>query len=86
VQLTGTGENAVIRIADDGEGIAEADLPHIFERFYKGKGGSFGLGLAIAKSAVEFMGGTIAARNGEEGAAFEITLPKTPGKNEGPPA
>ncbi len=67
---------AVIRIADDGDGIPQADLSRIFERFYKGKGGIYGLGLAIAKSSVEFMRGSIQAGNDEAGAVFEIRLPK----------
>ena len=67
------GGRPVIRIADDGDGIAAADLPHIFERFYKGKGGSFGLGLAIADSAAKAIGGTIRAYN-DGGAVFEIKL------------
>ena len=67
--------SAVVRIQDDGPGISEEDLPHLFERFYKGKGGNFGLGLAISKSAVQSLGGEIRAYNGETGAAFEITLP-----------
>ena len=66
---------AVIRVQDDGPGILEEDLPHLFERFYKGKGGNFGLGLAIAKSAVQSSGGEIKAYNGETGAIFEISLP-----------
>lgn len=65
---------AVIRISDDGEGISQKDLPHIFERFYKGKKGNFGLGLSIAKSAIEFMGGSIKAYN-DSGAVFEILIP-----------
>ncbi len=76
ITLLEDGNSAVIRIADDGDGIPESDLSHIFERFYKGKGGNFGLGLAIAKSAVELMGGSIRADNCHTGAVFEITLPK----------
>jgi two-component system, OmpR family, sensor histidine kinase CssS len=67
---------AVIRITDDGNGISPADLPHIFDRFCKGNNGNFGLGLAIAKSAVEFMSGTIQADNDQNGAVFEITPPQ----------
>ncbi len=74
VQVSTLNRNALIRISDDGEGISPSDLPHIFERFYKGKNGNFGLGLAIAKSAVEYMGGKISASN-SNGAVFEITLP-----------
>lgn len=67
-------EWAVIRIADDGPGIDPTDLPRLFERFYKGKGGNFGLGLSIAQSAAEWMGGSIRAFNAPEGAVFEIWL------------
>ncbi len=75
ISLLQSKTDAVIRITDDGAGIPEADLPHIFERFYKGTGGNFGLGLAIAKSAVEFMNGNVRAYNTKGGAVFEITLP-----------
>ena len=66
---------AVITIADDGPGIAEADLPYIFERFYKAEGGKHGIGLAIAKTAAEKYGGSIEAKN-QNGAVFTITLPR----------
>jgi two-component system, OmpR family, sensor histidine kinase CssS len=74
VKVSVQNRQALIRISDDGEGISLTDLPHIFERFYKGKSGNFGLGLAIAKSAIEYMGGKITAGNAN-GAVFEITLP-----------
>lgn len=68
--------HAVVRIHDDGSGIPDEDMPHLFERFYKGKGGNFGLGLAIAKSAAQCIGGSIAAYNDgrDHGAVFEIIL------------
>lgn len=75
VIVSRSGNNAVIRIKDDGDGISEEDLPHIFERFYKSKKGKFGLGLSIAKLAVEQNGGSITAQNTESGAQFEIVLP-----------
>ncbi len=65
---------AVAEIADDGEGIEEEELPHLFERFYKGKKGNFGLGLAISKSAMESMGGSLSALN-REGAVFLLKAP-----------
>lgn len=74
IRISTQSRNAMIRISDDGEGISISDLPHIFERFYKGKNGNFGLGLSIAKSAIEYMGGKISAGNAN-GAVFEITLP-----------
>ena len=64
-----------IRIQDDGDGIAEADLPHIFDRFYMGKSGKSGIGLALTKEIIHLHRGTIRAYNGETGAVFEITLP-----------
>ena len=67
--------NVIIRIQDDGDGIAEGDLPHIFERFYMGKSGKSGIGLALTKEIVHMHKGTIRAYNGESGAVFEITLP-----------
>ena len=71
-----------IRVADSGPGIEPADVPHIFERYYRkdksrtsGPEGS-GLGLAIAKEIVELHGGRIVVRNSESGGCvFLITLP-----------
>ena len=65
----------IIRIQDDGDGIAEGDLPHIFERFYMGKSGKSGIGLALTKEIIHLHKGTIRAYNGDSGAVFEITLP-----------
>ena len=67
--------NVIIRIQDDGDGIAEGDLPHIFDRFYMGKSGKSGIGLALTKEIVHMHKGTIRAYNGDSGAVFEITLP-----------
>ena len=67
--------HVTIRIQDDGDGIAEADLPHIFDRFYMGKSGKSGIGLALTKEIIHLHKGTIRAYNGETGAVFEITLP-----------
>ena len=67
--------NVIIRIQDDGDGIAEADLPHIFDRFYMGKSGKSGIGLALTKEIIHLHKGTIRARNGDTGAVFEISIP-----------
>ena len=64
-----------IRIQDDGDGIAEEDLPHIFDRFYMGKSGKSGIGLALTKEIVHLHKGTIRAYNGDTGAVFEISIP-----------
>lgn len=69
-------ENAIfteIVISDSGSGIAEEDLPHIFERFYKGASdedkGGFGIGLALARMIVREQNGTLKAENCENGGA-----------------
>ena len=67
--------HATIRIQDDGDGIAEEDLPHIFDRFYMGKSGKSGIGLALTNEIVHLHKGTIRAYNGETGAVFEISIP-----------
>ena len=65
-----------IRIWDEGPGFAQEDLPHLFERFYRGQNaapGGIGLGLALAKEIIELQNGTIRAQNRSDGGAeFEI--------------
>ena len=65
-----------IRIWDEGEGFARADLPHLFERFYRGqemKGDGIGIGLSLSRALIEKQNGTITARNlPNAGACFEI--------------
>lgn len=79
-----TDDNHVIlEVSDDGVGVQEADLPHIFERFYRADtsrtratGGS-GLGLAIVKTIVEAHQGAISVESTVgEGTSFRIVLPK----------
>jgi PAS domain S-box-containing protein len=69
--------SGVVSVKDEGAGISPVDLPHIFERFYKGTGSSegFGLGLSICKDLTERMGGSISIRSREGvGTAVEIEL------------
>lgn len=65
-----------IMIWDLGEGFVKEDIPHLFERFYRGQNaanGGIGIGLALAKEIVESQNGTIRAENrAEGGACFEI--------------
>lgn len=61
-----------IVIEDDGPGISPEDLPHLFERFYKGKNSSehsFGIGLALARMIVSGQNGTMKAANRKNGGA-----------------
>ena len=64
------GEGVFASVRDDGPGVSEADLPHVFERFYKGAGGKHGIGLSIAQSVAESCGGALTVRN-DNGAVFE---------------
>lgn len=74
-----------LTVSDTGEGISEADLPHVFDRFYRGEaartrdtrmGPGAGLGLAIARGIVEAHGGTISVQSKPgEGATFRVALP-----------
>jgi two-component system sensor histidine kinase MprB len=71
---------AELTVADAGPGIAEADLPRIFERFYRAAPArampGSGLGLAIVAQAVELHGGTVTAGRSELGGAlFTVRLP-----------
>ena len=65
-----------IRIWDEGKGFVKEDIPHLFERFYRGKNasqGGIGIGLALSKAIIERQNGIIRAENMPEGGAcFEI--------------
>lgn len=69
-----TDHGVVVEVADDGPGIDPQDLPHIFERFYRGAGGKHGIGLSIVKSVVDQHAGTIDVRSDERGTSFTLTF------------
>lgn len=80
VRVGREGKRAVAEISDDGPGIPPEDLPHVFERFYRGErsrgGGGVGLGLAIAAGIAKQHGGTIEATSQPgRGATFRVCLP-----------
>jgi signal transduction histidine kinase len=84
IEVTAVHHNSAIEIAvsDDGPGMAEDQLEHIFERFTRGDAGltqhvgGTGLGLAISKSLVELHGGTIGANSAPgHGSTFRVLLP-----------
>ena len=78
---------------DTGVGIDAAELPHIFERFYRGsqaneaRGSGSGLGLAIVRSIVDMHGGAISVESQVgSGSRFTVTLPPDPRMIAGTPA
>ena len=72
-----TGDDVVLDVADDGEGIASDLLPRVFDRFVRGPGSDgTGLGLAISRDVVTAHGGTIVVKSDQGvGTTFTVTLP-----------
>ena len=82
VTLRQTARRIELHVHNTGTVIAEEDLPHVFDRFYRAdkartrSEGSYGLGLAIAREITEEHGGTITATSDEtNGTTFTVTLP-----------
>jgi two-component system sensor histidine kinase BaeS len=81
VSLSETRDNVVFKVADSGVGIANGDLPKIYDRFYRaersrGTPGS-GLGLSLVRAVVTFYGGDIDCKSKPgSGTVFTVTLPK----------
>jgi NtrC-family two-component system sensor histidine kinase KinB len=81
VTLTFSNERVVIQVRDDGPGIPEAELPHLFDRYFRGKGlkeheAGVGLGLMMVQATAKAHGGEVAVRNVKgHGAEFSILLP-----------
>jgi signal transduction histidine kinase len=79
------GAEAFVVVADDGPGISSSELPHVFERFHRGREErgtttGAGLGLSIARELTEMMGGAITAESPPDGGArFTVRLPRTAG-------
>jgi signal transduction histidine kinase len=67
---------AEIAVADNGPGIAQSELPRIFDRFYTTKSGGLGLGLPISRSIIESHGGQLLCDSQPgESTVFRVTLP-----------
>jgi signal transduction histidine kinase len=78
-----SNHSIAITVSDQGIGIDQKDLPHIFDRFYRAdksrsKTSGYGLGLSIAKKIVETHKGSLTVRSGKDkGTSFIIRLPLT---------
>lgn len=82
VKVGADESHAVLTVSDNGQGVSPADLPHLFERFYRAEkarttaGGHTGLGLAITQAIVASHGGTISAESRPgEGTVMTVRLP-----------
>jgi two-component system sensor histidine kinase CpxA len=81
IKLRHTGSGAVVEIRDHGPGVPEEALPHIFDPFYRVESdrnrlsGGIGLGLSIARRAVELHRGAIRAANANPGLKIELEFP-----------
>jgi signal transduction histidine kinase len=79
VRTARAGERAVITITDDGIGIGDEELPHIFDPYFTTRRAGTGLGLPIAKNIIEGLGGTIEVRSRRDvGTDVRIDLPLRP--------
>ena len=80
VRLFTTGGEAVVQVADSGPGIPDDELPHVFDRLWRGRGrqgaAGSGIGLAVVRELVTAHGCTVEATSGPAGGAtFTIRLP-----------
>lgn len=76
IAVTGTDAGVLVSVADTGPGIPPEQLDRLFEPFFTTKPTGMGMGLQVCRNAVERMGGTLAARNRENGGAiFEFLIP-----------
>jgi two-component system sensor histidine kinase KdpD len=88
ISLVAAPEDGLVTltVSDEGPGIPAADLPHVFEKFYRGQGKSrgrgTGLGLSIVKAMAELCGGTVNVSSSPQGTTFSITLPAAMGAAE----
>lgn len=86
------GGEVTISVADHGPGIPGEDLPHIFDRYYRGRGtaarGGLGIGLYSVRILAEAQGGSVRVEPGHQGGTtFHVTLPSSPeaGSHPDPP-
>lgn len=79
IEASRTPGRVTLTVADMGPGIGAEDLPHVFEKFYRGKSvnssSGTGLGLALVKAMVELCGGAVSVASSSAGSRFAISLP-----------
>jgi two-component system sensor histidine kinase KdpD len=82
VKIEATEHEMIFRVTDEGPGVGEEELPHLFDKFFRGKSvkrEGTGLGLSICKGIIEAHGGSISARNRPEGGlCVQFSLPLIP--------
>ncbi len=90
IRITGGASTVIVDVEDSGPGLAQTEIPHLFERFYRSGAqhaemrSGLGLGLAIVRELVRAHGGEVSASNRQNGGArFRITLPRKPGARHG---
>jgi signal transduction histidine kinase len=79
VECYALGGNVTVRVSDDGPGFEPNVLPHVFERFYRGKNGLSGIGLSTVKAITDQHKGFATAENSEKGAVLTISIPRKRG-------
>ena len=81
LSVAGEGDEAVLRVRDNGPGIPASLLPHIFDLFVQGertpdrRAGGLGIGLTLARRLVELHGGRVSVNSSADGTVFEVRLP-----------
>ena len=82
ISMTISGHNVLLDITDQGPGIAKSEHKRIFEMFVSSRPGGTGLGLFLAKTAVERTGGNIKVLDSKSGTCFRITMPIADNRQE----
>lgn len=77
VTASAEGDHVRLAVRDTGRGIKRKDIPHIFERFYRGSGNGIGIGLTIVKELVDVCKGTIEVRTARgQGCLVTVLIPR----------
>ena len=77
VEAEADSSRSILSVYNDGEAIPEEEMPHLFDPFFKGEKGKFGLGLAIVRRIVELHEGNLSVENVQNGVRFRVQIPKS---------